>query len=293
MKEIREPSGASCPACDTGFGRQWGADGGTPIYECTACLTIYFARPITNKNNYNEYYPYLKFFTQNRVEEEIQIREFQSKAKLHMIERSLPKKKLRILDLGSGPGYFSAIANRCGHDAVCGELNKDAIKYGETFLGNRFVDIDKQAPGSFDAVTLFHVLEHLENPGLMMHRALDLLRPGGLLYIHVPLGVPASSKLETNIKQTWRPKYDRRGCLYLPDHLTGFSKQGLERLARRFNLRQVRVDRLHMFSEEYDPLFFKFRRDTLRSISLFGLDIVRGLVDYCSSGHWLRCVGHK
>jgi 2-polyprenyl-3-methyl-5-hydroxy-6-metoxy-1,4-benzoquinol methylase len=41
-------------------------------------------------------------------------------------------------------------------------------------------------PGSFDAVSLFDVLEHLIDPGRTLRASIDLLAPGGILFLYVP-----------------------------------------------------------------------------------------------------------
>ena len=40
--------------------------------------------------------------------------------------------------------------------------------------------------GSFDAVSLFDVLEHLIDPGRTLRASIDLLAPGGILFLYVP-----------------------------------------------------------------------------------------------------------
>jgi 2-polyprenyl-3-methyl-5-hydroxy-6-metoxy-1,4-benzoquinol methylase len=42
------------------------------------------------------------------------------------------------------------------------------------------------APGSFDAVAPFDVLEHMLDPGQTVQAAVNLLAPGGILFLYVP-----------------------------------------------------------------------------------------------------------
>ena len=44
----------------------------------------------------------------------------------------------------------------------------------------------EELPGSFDLITLIHVLEHVPDPVGMLMRAVNRLSPNGLIYIEVP-----------------------------------------------------------------------------------------------------------
>jgi 2-polyprenyl-3-methyl-5-hydroxy-6-metoxy-1,4-benzoquinol methylase len=46
------------------------------------------------------------------------------------------------------------------------------------------------APGSYDAITMFYVLEHLPDPARTLQRARELLAPGGILLVRVPHTTP-------------------------------------------------------------------------------------------------------
>lgn len=97
----------------------------------------------------------------------------------------------RALDVGAGGGEWLYVLGRMsGCDARGLEPNRGYAEHARAALGlavdTGFVDRDRYAPGAFDAITLFHVLEHLGDPrhgiGVLAH----WLAPGGRLIVEVP-----------------------------------------------------------------------------------------------------------
>jgi len=68
-------------------------------------------------------------------------------------------------------------------------LNPSAIDFGRSRQLNLCTAALEDAgfePGSFDAVSLFDVLEHLFAPLHTLRAAISLLRPGGIVFLYVP-----------------------------------------------------------------------------------------------------------
>lgn len=282
-----------CPACNSNNSFHWGSYEKTPVFKCKECCTIFFPRPISEKNNYYDYHQTSKQDDKQRAMADVIIRRKQTAAKASVIFSKIERRSLRILDIGSGPGLFAAGLRELGHEVVCGDVNIAAIEYGEKNYGNRFVDIFEPNLGLFDVVTLFHVIEHLEYPDHLVLRSLELLRPGGLFYAHVPKGETMSNTLETSLKRLVRPRHNRSGCLYIPDHFTGFSVKGLKKFGVKVGLSDVEVKALGFFSSEYDPWFLNLRGKGLGSVPRRGVELLRGVVDAAWGGAWLRILGRK
>jgi CMP-N-acetylneuraminic acid synthetase/SAM-dependent methyltransferase len=103
--------------------------------------------------------------------------------------RVAPGRAPRFLDVGCSTGFVVEAAKNAGWEATGIDLNPSAIEYGRSRgLDLRTVALESAgfAPGSFDAVGLFDVVEHLLDPGRTVNAAVDLLAPAGILFLYVP-----------------------------------------------------------------------------------------------------------
>jgi 2-polyprenyl-3-methyl-5-hydroxy-6-metoxy-1,4-benzoquinol methylase len=95
----------------------------------------------------------------------------------------------RYLDVGCSTGFVVEAARDKGWEATGIDLNPSAIEFGRSRgLDLRTVALEDTgfAPRTFDAVSLFDVLEHLLDPRRTLSACADLLAPGGILFLYVP-----------------------------------------------------------------------------------------------------------
>lgn len=97
---------------------------------------------------------------------------------------------LRILDVGAGSGEVVYLLRALGCAATGIEPNEAYANYAAATLGLPvacgFYQDAAVDPGSLDVVTMFHTVEHLEDPATVIRKAADWLTPGGTLAIEVP-----------------------------------------------------------------------------------------------------------
>ncbi len=94
-----------------------------------------------------------------------------------------------VLDIGCGAGEFVATAIGEGWDARGVELSEAAVAFCTARgLPVRRSDIfaSNLEPGSVSVCTLFEVIEHVPDPRAFLARAVELTRPGGLIYLTTP-----------------------------------------------------------------------------------------------------------
>jgi len=94
-----------------------------------------------------------------------------------------------LLDVGAGIGTFLAIARDAGWSVTGTEVSRAGIALARSQYGlDICLGAIEQAPveGPFDAVTLWHVLEHLPNPDSTLKHVHRLLRDDGILVLALP-----------------------------------------------------------------------------------------------------------
>ncbi|MEI6212155.1 MAG: class I SAM-dependent methyltransferase [bacterium] len=136
----------------------------------------------------------------------------------------LPLPPARILDVGCGRGVFLASLQARGYNVAGTQLSQTAAAsirhhFGfEVFVGD-LPDVPWPA-GSFDVITVWHVLEHMPDPARALRDMARLLKPDGVLIVEVPNAGGWSVRLFGRHWLHWDA----------PHHLVHFSRPVLERL---------------------------------------------------------------
>jgi SAM-dependent methyltransferase len=91
-----------------------------------------------------------------------------------------------LLDIGCGNGFVLELALELGWKGARGvEPSEDAIAHASAsvapLIERGLLERGMFAPASFDAVTLFQVLDHLRDPVAVLSEIRRLLRPGGVV----------------------------------------------------------------------------------------------------------------
>lgn len=93
-----------------------------------------------------------------------------------------------LLDIGAGGGEFVYLASKSGGVATGIEPNEGYSEFAKKEYG---VDIKTMmlndiSSASADVVSLFHVLEHMAKPKLVMAKLYEILNDEGYLFVEVP-----------------------------------------------------------------------------------------------------------
>ncbi|MDO1558304.1 class I SAM-dependent methyltransferase [Brevundimonas sp. 2R-24] len=119
----------------------------------------------------------------------------------------------RHIDLGCGAGFVVEQMREWGFDSVGADISAQAVETANARMGEGAAAVieNGRAPfpdHSFDLVTCFDVLEHLDRedvPGLR-DEFLRLLKPGGLLFCNISLRLAGSVDHEgVNLHRTVEP----------------------------------------------------------------------------------------
>jgi 2-polyprenyl-3-methyl-5-hydroxy-6-metoxy-1,4-benzoquinol methylase len=139
----------------------------------------------------------------------------------------------RILDVGCGDARFllaldSMRWERTGIDFAGERLRVMSGRFPELRLIRGGLELEALESAGYDAVTLWHVLEHLPDPRQALRRAVELLSPGGWIFISLP---NVDSLQAALFRNHWYCFDD------VPRHLHHFSPPSLERLLGEAGLR--------------------------------------------------------
>lgn len=153
----------------------------------------------------------------------------------------------RLLDVGCGDGAFLLAAREAGWRVVGTEVSRWSAERLRSECGlavhqGDLLHLDGIEPG-FDAITLWHVLEHLERPLQTLCRARSLLAPGGTLVVAVPNSAFTLFRLVYPLVRFRRLRYYTPGEREL--HLHHFTRATLRAIleAAGFRLVHQGIDR--------------------------------------------------
>ena len=161
----------------------------------------------------NQAYKVARFFTMRR--------------KVSLLNQLAPRRG-QLLDYGCGTGHFLAAAQSAGWHVAGLEPNARARAEASQRLGQPVgqESLDSFAPGTFDAITLWHVLEHVHALNDTLAQLTALLRPDGVLLIAVP---NVESLDAQHYRELWAA-YD------VPRHLYHFAPKTMTQLLKKHKL---------------------------------------------------------
>ena len=167
--------------------------------------------------------------------------------KLRSILSALPRRPRAYLDVGCGDGRFLRLmeqegvprAQNYGLD-LAPRLVQSLSAEGFQVFGERVEDCKRLPEGGLDLVTMFHVIEHVSDPGAVAASVHRWLAPGGLFALETPNVDSLDARLFAD--SYW-------GGYHIPRHWHLFTPPALERLLRDngFEVLAVRYQTGHSF----------------------------------------------
>jgi 2-polyprenyl-3-methyl-5-hydroxy-6-metoxy-1,4-benzoquinol methylase len=179
-----------CPGCGArGSTRLFGVGRDHSLVDCPACALVWTLPPLPEEEVASAYPPEYYGVRNQRFRAALErlIPVFRRR-RGRVIESFVPRG--RLLDVGCGRGVLPQFLRSRGWEVAGVELTETAAQHARDVLGIPVFVGDflkcPYGPGSFDALVLWHVLEHLSRPGEALRKCHELLRPGGLLVVAVP-----------------------------------------------------------------------------------------------------------
>ena len=119
-----------------------------------------------------------------------EVSDFTKKRYHEILDRMEPfRESNRLIDVGCGNGLFLLEAKKRGWNVFGTEFSDDAVEFCSSNgieMTQGPLSIEAFESESFDVVTSFEVIEHINNPREESASFYSLLRRGGLLYVTTP-----------------------------------------------------------------------------------------------------------
>jgi len=185
----------------------------------------------------DEYYTQEKPLYLEQYQEDLDWWNLVYRERFETFEALLPASRRRILDVGSGPGYFLLNGKERGWDTLGMEPSARAAAHSRSLGLN--IENDLLAPntaaklGLFDVVNMGVVLEHVPDPEELLRLTYDCLEPGGLLCVIVPNDYNPIQQTLVKVSQ-YEPWW-----VSPPHHINYFGFDSLGRLFERVGFEEV------------------------------------------------------
>jgi 2-polyprenyl-3-methyl-5-hydroxy-6-metoxy-1,4-benzoquinol methylase len=237
--------GPSCPVC--GAADRWAialrgvvdyiSDERFDILRCGTC-GLGATHPAPPIERLADYYP-----PRYRTERQRFTAAMRTRRRAAAVESRFPRNfRGRLLDFGCGDGTFAIAMRDRGWNVSVTELDEPTLKrMRDAGIEAFHSDVVNQNDlvGRFDAITCWHVAEHLPRPNDVVRWMRQALRPDGVLQMTVPNW------------SSWQARLTGRTWLHLdvPRHLYHFNSSTLARLLRDHGFT---IEGQTRFALEYD-----------------------------------------
>jgi SAM-dependent methyltransferase len=200
------------------------------ILECMRC-GLRYTYPVPDSSRIGRYYQSEDYISHSNTRKGLvnslyhMVRSRTLATKLHLLKKETGLKQGSHLDIGAGTGAFVQYMNLHGWKSEGIEPDEKArlraVEHHQTRLlpAEAF---DSLLGAGYDAISLWHVLEHVHDLHPYLRRIKDLLKPDGLVFIAVP-----------NYTSYDAIKYGPDWAAYdVPRHLYHFSPASMQWLLR-------------------------------------------------------------
>ena len=222
----------NCPFCHSLNEKIFFRQSDFNIIRCRSCGLIFLQHLFTVRQNYKDEYFFFFFKTSygKTYEEDREKITFFAKKRLEIIKSIIPKTDSEIpqlLDIGCALGFFLKAASDAGFRVKGLDVSDYAVNYVKSqfgfSVGRGDIQTLKKESSCFHVISMFYVLEHLENFDEYLSAVFDLLKPGGVL----ALATPNNKGISTIVNKT------KFFSAYPEDHYVLFNPVILKKILKK------------------------------------------------------------
>ena len=256
----------NCPCCDSDKTQMhlWVKDlfltgEAFEIQECLKCGLL-FTEPRPDPNSIGKYYQSEEYYSHQenkngfipRIYETV--KGFNLKKKYKLATKGMTKG--RMLEIGCGAGDFLKVMENKGWNCTGIEPSENAKAIARKKVKEQLYnpeDINSLPDESFDLITMWHVLEHVDNLKEEIMHLERLLKKGGRLVLALP-----------NFKSADAEYYREYWAAYdVPRHLNHFCRESINNIFKNTTLKLKKTDKLVWDAYYISYMSEKYKNHTL------------------------------
>ena len=255
------------------------------ILECKDCGLLY-TTPRPNKDEIGKYYKSDEYYSHQENKEGFIPKVYEKVKSINLTNKytiaTEKTKKGKILDIGCGVGDFLHTMEQHGWEGTGVEPSEEAKAIAKNRIKAQLLSSEEQenlTEGSFDVITMWHVLEHVDALRWQIQQLYRLCKPGGRIIIALP-----------NYKSYDGQYYKAAWAAYdVPRHLNHFNEETIIKVFDESHLKHIKTEKLY-----WDAYYISYMSEKYLHHSLPLLrGAIKGMISNCKarkSGEWSSLV---
>ncbi len=209
------------------------------IWHCSSC-TIRFTQNVPDQSSIGKYYQSENYISHTDTRKGLVnslyhiIRKKTLHQKQRLVEKFTGSTNGNLLDIGAGTGAFSSHMKNSGWNVLGLEPDETTRRRAFELHGISLQssgELFKLEPASFDAVSMWHVLEHVHALHDYLDKINKILKPYGKAFI----AVPNYTSYDAGVYEEYWAAYD------VPRHLFHFSPKSMKLLIKKHGMTLERL----------------------------------------------------
>ena len=255
------------------------------ICECLNCGLLY-TMPRPSKEKIGEYYKSEEYYSHQENKKGFIPRLYENVKKVNLKHKyELATNGLttgKLLDIGCGVGDFLHTAEAHGWQCTGVEPSEEAKAIARQRTQAKLMSSEDQEQlpdASFDVITMWHVLEHVDDLRWQVTQLQRLIKPNGRIVIALP-----------NYKSYDGQFYKEHWAAYdVPRHLSHFNRTTIAKILKTNDLKLIKTDKL-----KWDAYYISYMSEQYK---IHKLPLVKGVyrgwlsnIKARQSGEWSSVV---
>lgn len=201
------------------------------------------------------------------------VKTFTIKSKEKLISKYINHSNKSILDIGSGTGSFLEYLNSKGWHSIGVEPNEKAKRLSDAKNVISVKNSSKIQNHTFDVISMWHVLEHVEDLKHQFQEFERLLNPEGIIVI----AVPNYKSYDASYYKNFWAAYD------VPRHIWHFSESSMKKISKKYGFQLIATKPMWFDSFYVSLLSEKYKTKKTNFLRAFIIGLLSNLKALFSS----------